>query len=74
MEATVTRRGQVTIPVELRRKYGLRAGVRVDVTDMKTGLLLKPVPNMKDLAGVDAGKYTHAEMVAKLDRQRRRWR
>ena len=74
LETTVTRKGQVTIPVELRRKYGLREGMRVDVTDAKTGLLLKPVPDMKDWAGADAGKYTYSEMVARLDRQRRKWR
>ncbi len=72
METTVTRKGQVTIPVELRRKYGLRVGMKVEVTDSKTGVLLKPIPRMEDWAGADSGKYSYSEIVGQLDRLRRR--
>ena len=74
METTVTRKGQVTIPADLRRKYGIHEGMRMEVVDYPPGLLLKPVPRMRDLAGVDAGKYTHAEMSERLDRLRKNWR
>jgi AbrB family looped-hinge helix DNA binding protein len=75
METTVTRKGQVTIPVELRRKYGLHVGMKVEVTDSKTGgVLLKPIPRMEDWAGADSGKYSYSDMVKKLDRYRRKWR
>ena len=56
METTVTRKGQVTIPAELRKKYGIREGMKVDITDAPSGLLLKPIPHMNDWAGADAGK------------------
>ncbi len=74
METTVTRKGQVTIPAELRKKYGIRVGMKVEVLDAPAGLMLRPIPRMEDLAGVDAGKYTYAEMVQKLDKLRQRWR
>ncbi len=74
METTVTRKGQVTIPAELRKKYGIREGMRMQVLDEPTGLTLRPIPRMEDLAGVDAGKYSVSEMKAKLDRLRQRWR
>jgi len=74
LETTVTRKGQVTIPAELRKKYGIREGMKVDISDAPSGLLLKPIPHMNDWAGADAGKYTYKEMVERLDRLRRRWR
>ncbi len=74
METTVTRKGQVTIPAELRKKYKIREGMKMEVIDEQKGLLFRPVPRMEDLAGVDAGKYTYKEMVEKLDRFRSRSR
>ncbi len=70
----MTRKGQVTIPVELRKKYGITEGMKVDIVDSPTGVLLRPVPDMEDLAGVDNGKYSHSEMSERLDRLRRKWR
>lgn len=74
LETTVTRKGQVTIPVDFRRKYGIAEGTKIEVTDSPQGLLLRPVPEMSDLAGVDSGKYTHREISERLDRLRQRWR
>ena len=74
LETTVTRKGQVTLPAELRKKHGIREGMKVDITDSPTGLLLKPVPDMRDWAGADKGKYSYSEMTQRLDRLRQRWR
>jgi len=76
LETTVTRKGQVTIPVQLRKKYGIREGMKVDATESDTGgvIVLKPVPSVKDWAGADTGKYSYPEAVEKLDRLRRKWR
>ncbi len=73
-ETTFTRKGQVTIPAELRKKYGIREGMRVQVTDARRGVLLRPVPDMNDWAGADKGKYSYSGMAERLDRLRRRWR
>ncbi|HZI96644.1 MAG TPA: AbrB/MazE/SpoVT family DNA-binding domain-containing protein [Actinomycetales bacterium] len=35
--ATVTSKGQITIPAEVRRKLGLRAGSRVEFVPMDNG-------------------------------------
>jgi bifunctional DNA-binding transcriptional regulator/antitoxin component of YhaV-PrlF toxin-antitoxin module len=66
----------VTIPVHLRKKYGIREGMKLDVTESDTGkaIVLKPVPGVKDWAGADTGKYSYSEAVEKLDRLRRKWR
>jgi len=70
----VTRKGQVTIPAPLRKKYSIREGMKIQVTDTPSGLLFKPIQDMNDWAGADAGKYTYEEMTRKLDRLRARWR
>ena len=67
-------KGQVTIPAELRKKYVIREGMKMEGTDEQRGLLFRPIPRLKDLAGVDAGKYTYKAMVEKLDRFRSRSR
>ena len=66
----VARKGQVTIPVEHRRKYGIREGMKILVRDDPKGILLTPVPPIGDLAGIDAGKITIEEMKKRLDRMR----
>ncbi len=39
----MTSKGQVTIPLELRERYGLGAGVDVDVVATEDGALVRPV-------------------------------
>lgn len=41
MTVVVTRKGQTTIPKELREKYGLKEGTRLDVVDTGEGALLR---------------------------------
>ncbi|TMI26035.1 AbrB/MazE/SpoVT family DNA-binding domain-containing protein [Candidatus Bathyarchaeota archaeon] len=66
----VTRKGQVTIPVEQRRKYRIREGMRLLVKDSPQGILFRPVTPLEDLAGVDAGRVTVEEMKRRLDKMR----
>jgi len=68
----VTRKGQVTIPVSKRKKYGIREGMRVLVGESSDGILIKPIIPIEDLAGIDAGKVTLNEMRKKLDNIRSR--
>ncbi len=70
----VTRKGQVTIPVEYRRKYGIREGSRLIVEEGAGLIILKPIPPLEDLAGVDAGKYDVRMMKEALDKVRGKWR
>jgi AbrB family looped-hinge helix DNA binding protein len=60
----VTRRGQTTIPVELRRKFGIKEGDRLMVEATEKGLLFRPIPRLEDMAGVDA-KYGKVEEIKK---------
>jgi antitoxin PrlF len=60
----VTRRGQTTIPVEFRQKFGIKEGDRLMVEATEKGLLFRPIPRLEDMAGVDA-KYGKVEEIKK---------
>lgn len=66
----VTRKGQVTIPVEYRRKLRIREGTRLIVSQDKDAIIMKPVPDIEDLAGIHSGKIALEEMRKELDRLR----
>ncbi len=70
MEVLVTRKGQVTVPIELRRKYGIEEGMKITFEDSSSGIVLKVVPRLQDLIGVDAGKVDLKETIKKLDKMR----
>jgi AbrB family looped-hinge helix DNA binding protein len=66
--ATVTRRGQTTIPVKLRRKYGIEEGTTLEIEDIGRGILLKKATSTLDLIGT--GKASQKEIFARLDKMR----
>ncbi len=70
MEVLVTRKGQVTVPIELRRKYGIREGMKIVFEDSSAGICLKVTPRFQDLIGVDSEKINLQETIKKLDRMR----
>jgi AbrB family looped-hinge helix DNA binding protein len=65
----LTRKGQTTIPKELREKYGLNEGAKLDVIDTGTGVLLRKAVSTADLIG--SSSRTYEEMKRELDRVRR---
>lgn len=64
----VTRRGQTTIPVDLRKKYGIEEGTSLEVEDTGSGILLKKARSTLDLVGT--GKRSQKEVFASLDKMR----
>jgi antitoxin PrlF len=66
----VTRKGQVTIPVDQRKRFSIREGMKLVVRDSPQGILLSPVTPIEDLAGVDAGTVSVEEMKKRLDKMR----
>jgi len=47
----VTKKGQVTIPSTLRKRYRLEGGVTVEFEETGEGLVIKPMPDIVDSAG-----------------------
>jgi len=64
----VTRRGQTTIPIELRKKYGIEEGTSLEVEDTGSGILLKKAQSTLDLVGT--GRRSQKEVFAFLDKMR----
>ena len=58
MEAYVTVKGQIVIPAKLRRKYGIKNGTKIIVTDIGDAIVLKPVTEqyLRNLQGSLKGK------------------
>jgi AbrB family looped-hinge helix DNA binding protein len=53
METYATVKGQIVIPAALRRKYGIKNGTKIIVTDIGDAIVLKPVTEqyLKNLQG-----------------------
>lgn len=66
----VTRKGQITVPVALRRKYGIKEGMKITVQDSGSNIVLTVVPKFEDLIGVDAGKIDPKKAIETLDKMR----
>jgi len=69
-EVKVTRKGQTTIPVQLREKYGIEEGTRLVVLDTGEGILFRRAKSTTDLAGSGSSKATSKEMKRLLDKLR----
>ena len=69
MSYTVTGKGTVTIPVEIRRKYKLKKGSKVKFIETDHGALLVPAPSFEELRGV-IGKEVAYKIIKELQKER----
>ena len=58
MHTISTVKGQIVIPAALRRKYGIKKGTKIIVTDAGDSIVLKPVTEqyLKNLQGSLKGR------------------
>ena len=74
METYATSKGQVVIPAELRKKYGIKAGTRFVVTDDGEVIILRPITReyirslRGFLKGSDALQILEQERMKEKDR------
>ena len=66
----VTSKGQITIPIKLRKKFNIDEGARVEVLEEDGKIVVRRSHSFYDLAGADAGKATVVEMKGILDKVR----
>ena len=69
-EDLVGRKGQITIPAKLRKKFKIEQGTRLEVIETKEGIIFKPKLSMWDLAGSGSKFATVEEMKKRLDELR----
>ncbi len=69
-EVSVTRKGQITIPVELRKKFGIEESSKVEVAEEDGKIVIRKRPSIFDLAGSGAGKGDVEDLKMVLDQMR----
>nr|WP_315239432.1 AbrB/MazE/SpoVT family DNA-binding domain-containing protein [uncultured Albidiferax sp.] len=66
--ATLTSKGQITIPLALRTALGLHAGAKLDFVRQDDGFKVVPLRNgVETLKGRFAGRVTKAVSLAAMD-------
>jgi AbrB family looped-hinge helix DNA binding protein len=68
---TISSKGQLVIPAEMRKKYRLKAGSRVAVVDQ--GGEIRVMPNPYEAVLALRGKYAHLPLEDDLIEERRKW-
>jgi AbrB family looped-hinge helix DNA binding protein len=69
-EVVVTRRGQTTIPAEIRRKYGIVEGTRLEVIDEGGTIVMRKKRSTMDLIGTGSVDVKKAcELLSKIRRE-----
>jgi len=70
---TITEKGTVSIPSEIRTKYGLRKGAKVEFIDTQEGIVIVPVVPIETLFGADKSrKKLVRDMIREIHEERRR--
>ncbi|MDH2900498.1 MAG: AbrB/MazE/SpoVT family DNA-binding domain-containing protein [archaeon] len=67
----VKRKGQVTIPVELRSRLGIEEGTLLEVKEQSGAILMRPAPRLK--GGKVVGHKEYKRLIHELDELRRNW-
>ena len=67
----VTRKGQTTIPVEVRQKLAIKEGDRLSVETTEHGqVILTPIRKLEDCAGIYSKYAKPEEMKKHIDKLR----
>jgi AbrB family looped-hinge helix DNA binding protein len=68
----VKRKGQVTIPLELRSKLGIEEGAILEVKEKEGTIVMKPAPKLE--GGKVVGEEAYKQIIRELDKFRSEWR
>ena len=68
----VKRKGQVTIPLELRSKLGIEEGAILEIKEEQGTIVMKPSPRLE--GGKVVGEEEYKKIISELDEGRRNWR
>ena len=74
ISVTVSKRGYIVLPAQLRKQLRIESGTRVLLSKEDNKLILQPVPSFTDkLAGLTAGTFgkTAEEVQEYIDQERK---
>ena len=66
----VTRKGQTTIPAEIREQLGIKEGDELAVETIDQQIIFKLIPKLEDCAGIFAGNADVVELKKEIDKLR----
>ena len=66
----VTRKGQTTIPAEIREKLGIKKGDALTVEVIEDKVVFRRIPNLLDMCGIFAGEVDIEEIKKEIDKMR----
>lgn len=68
---SVSKKGQATIPKELRERFGIEAPGKVLVREVDGKVVVEPLPSVEEMRGVHAGDYEEGAVLSHLQEMRR---
>jgi AbrB family looped-hinge helix DNA binding protein len=74
MRSRVTKKGQVTVPSELRRKFHIEPGKSIEFKGLadQEGIMIKPIRDIMDSAGELSKFGSSRKMIKELTDSRRK--
>jgi antitoxin PrlF len=66
----VTRKGQTTIPAQIREQLGIKVGDELAVETKDQQVIFKLIPRLEDCAGIFAGHADVEELKKEVDKLR----
>ncbi|MEM1582413.1 MAG: AbrB/MazE/SpoVT family DNA-binding domain-containing protein [Candidatus Bathyarchaeia archaeon] len=70
---TVTAKGQITIPADLRKKLDITEGMKLIIVCEGEVLKLIPVPKLSKLAGIDREVFSGRKPSEEIEKIRGEW-
>jgi antitoxin PrlF len=62
----VSKKGQATIPKELRERFGIETPGKVLIYEEDGKIVVEPLPSVEEMQGVHAGRYEKGEVLDHL--------
>jgi AbrB family looped-hinge helix DNA binding protein len=62
----VSKKGQATIPKELRKRFGIDTPGKVLIHEEDGKVVVEPLPSAEEMQGVHAGRYEKGEVLNHL--------
>lgn len=68
----VSKKGQATIPKELRERFGIETPGKVLIHEEGGKIVVEPLPSVEEMQGVHAGRYEEGEVLEHLQEMKAR--
>lgn len=62
----VSKKGQATIPKELRERFGIETPGKVLIHEAEGKIVVEPLPPVEDMRGVHAGRFEKGDVLEHL--------